>query len=196
MSSRWAAAKAPTSRHWMSCEMNRGRSLALLWAGYGLILTRATPESHAALADYLETHAIRYPMTCGPASAASAFAIALLNRSGRPHSPGPVMRAMEVSASFHQPILRADLSVRPQFPICRFHSNGPSVFTRTEHARARQLRTRPLASRARVPILLVRLRTGLHGLRNRPDKNRHPHRTRLHSASGPVAATHPPASPN
>jgi hypothetical protein len=66
-----------------------------LWAGYGLILTRATPESHAALADYLETHNIRYPMTCGPASATAAFAIALLNRSGRPHAPGPVMRAME-----------------------------------------------------------------------------------------------------
>ena len=69
-----------------------------LWAGYGLIVTRGTPQSHAALADYLESRAIRHPMMCGPAPAASALAIALLERTGRPHAPGPVMRGLEARA--------------------------------------------------------------------------------------------------
>jgi predicted GNAT family acetyltransferase len=68
---------------------------AALWAGYGLIVTRGTPESHAALADFLETRGTRYPMLCGPAPAASAMAIALFDRTHRPHAPGPVMRALE-----------------------------------------------------------------------------------------------------
>jgi len=77
---------------------------AALWAGFQLILTRGTPESHAAIADHLAGSATHYPRACGPSSEAAAFAMAYLNRTGRAHAPGPVMRLMQ-SRAVHAPSL-------------------------------------------------------------------------------------------
>jgi uncharacterized protein len=68
---------------------------AALWAGYQLILTRGSPEAHAALANHLADRGTHYPRVCGPSSAAAAFALAHHDRTGGPHAPGPVMRLME-----------------------------------------------------------------------------------------------------
>lgn len=78
---------------------------AALWAGYSLILSRGTPQSHAALADFLFAHHAAPPAISGPADAAAAFALAWLDRTRLPHAPGPVMRLMQTSVPADPPTI-------------------------------------------------------------------------------------------